>query len=213
MRDVAPGEYSPEQVQRMVQGIPFFNEILRNDPGQFEALMGWSRLLHADAGDVVIRRGDNDPRLYFVLKGQLVVLAGDAGSAILNTVGSGQPVGILSMVRATPRSATLVADPQGKGAVLLALDHDAFRDLADHSRFTLASKLSFHKMVVNDIRWTLEMNRKSDPDSPHAQAMRRVPLYTGPKGTADELASLKEQAAALGEILCQWNDSVPRRPA
>lgn len=211
MREVAQGEYSPEQIQRMVQGIPFFNEIIRNDPQQFTVLMGCSRLLHAEPGDVVIRRGDNDPVLYFLLKGQLVVLAGDVGSAVINTIVSGQPVGTLAMVRGTPRSATLQSDPQGKGAVLLALDHTAFRDINDHSRFTLASQLSFYKMVVNDIRWTLEMNKKADPASPLVAAMRKVPLFSGARGSADELAALRDQAIALADILCQWNESTVRR--
>ena len=36
MRDVAKGEYAPESIQRMVQGIPFFNEVIRTDPPQFD---------------------------------------------------------------------------------------------------------------------------------------------------------------------------------
>lgn len=208
MRDVARDEYTPEQIQRMVSGIPFFNEIIRNDSGQFEQLMSCSRLLHAEPGDVVIHRGDNDPNLYFLLKGQIQVLSGEPGSKVINTIVSGQPLGTLAMIRGTPRSATLVADTTGRMVVLLALDHAVFSDLKDHSRVSLASKLSFYKMVVNDIRWTLEMNKKSDPDNPLVVAMRKVPLYTGVRGTLEELVALHDQAVALADILCQWNNDV-----
>lgn len=206
MRDVARDEYTPEQIQRMVSGIPFFNEIIRNDSGQFAQLMSCSRMLHAEPGDVVIHRGDSDPNLYFLLKGQIQVLSGEPGSKVINTIVSGQPLGTLAMIRGTPRSATLVADSNGRTVVLLALDHAVFRDLQDHSRFSLASKLSFYKMVVNDIRWTLEMNKKADPVNQLVAAMRKVPLYTGTRGTPEELLALHEQAVALADILCQWNN-------
>ena len=211
MRDVVKGEIPPESVQRMVQGIPFFNEIIRTDAAQIDAIMSRSRLLQADPGDVVIRRGDTDPYLYFLLKGQLDVLSGEPGSAVINTISPGQPFGTLAMLRAMPRSATIVADPKGKAVVLLALDYSFFRDTDDFSLFTLATKLAFYRMVVNDIRWTLEMNKKSDPANVLVANIRKVPLFTGMRGTQDELSSLREQAHGLAEILCQWNESSPRR--
>lgn len=211
MRDVAKGEYAPESIQRMVQGIPFFNEVIRTDPPQFDQIMTRARLLQAEPGDLVIRLGDTDPNLYFLLKGQLNVLAADTGSPVINSISAGQPFGTLAMLRNMPRSATIVADPAGKAVVLLALDYSFFRDVDDYSLFTLPTKLSFYKMVVNDIRWTLEMNKKSNPGHALVGALRKIPLFTGARGTRDELASLREQALALADILCQWNESAPRR--
>jgi len=211
MREVAKGEIPPESVQRMVQGIPFFNEILRTDAQQIDAIMTRSRLLHADPGDVVIRRGDTDTYLYFLLKGQLDVLAGEPGSSIINTISPGQPFGTLAMLRGMPRSATIVADPKGRAAILLAVDYTLFRDVDDSSIFTLATRLAFYRMVVNDIRWTLEMNKKNDPGHALVAAMRKLPLFTGGRGTREELVSLREQANGLAELLCAWNESGPRR--
>lgn len=210
MRDVARGEYAPESLQRLVQGIPFLNEVLRSDVGQFDQIMSRSRLLHAEPGDVVILRGDTDPYLYFLLRGQLNVLAGDVGTAVINTISPGQPFGTLAMIRGAPRSATIVADPKGKTVLLMAIDYNFFRDIDDYGLFTLATKLSFYKMVVHDIRWTLEMNKKADPGNLLVQQMRKVPLFTGVRGTRDELASLRDQAVALAGILCDWNDSRAR---
>ena len=65
--------------------------------------------------------------------------------------------------------------------------------------------------MVNDIRWTLEMNKKSDPNHPLVVAIRKVPLFVGTRGTREELASLREQANGLADILCVWNESSPRR--
>jgi CRP/FNR family cyclic AMP-dependent transcriptional regulator len=211
MRDVAKGEIPPESVQRMVQGIPFFNEIIRTDAQQLDAIMTRSRLLQADPGDVVIRRGDSDPYLYFLLKGQLDVLAGEPGSTVINTISPGQPFGTLAMLRSMPRSATIVSDPKGKASVLLAVDYNLFRDVDDASLFTLGTRLAFYRMIVNDIRWTLEMNKKSDPGNALVANMRKLPLFTGGRGTRDELLSLREQANGLAEILCAWNESSPKR--
>lgn len=205
MRDVAKGEYAPEQVQRMVQGIPFFNEVFRTDPLQIDQIMTRARLLHAEPGEAVIRKGDTDPNLYFLLKGQLNVMGGAGDTTVLNTISPGQPFGTLAMIRSMPRSATLLADPKGKAAVLLALDYNFFRDLDDYALFTLPTKLSFYKMVVNDIRWTLEMAKKADASGQLAQNMRRVPLFTGQRGTREELGSLRDQALALADILIDWN--------
>lgn len=211
MRAVEAGEYAPESVQRMLQGIPFFNEIIRTDPAQLDQILTRGRLLHAEPGEVVIRRGDTDPNLYFLLKGQLNVQAADVGSPVLNTISAGQPFGTLAMLRSMPRSATLVADPKGKAALLLALDYSLFRNVDDFGLFTLATKLSFYKMVVNDIRWTLEMNKKADPTNELVAAIRKVPLFTGQRGTRDELAALRDQALALAGILCEWNERSPHR--
>lgn len=210
MRDVARGEFAPEQIQRMVHGIPFFNEVIRTDPRQLDQIMTRSRLLHAEPGDVVIRRGDSDQNLYFLLKGQLDVVAGDNLATVINTIGPGQPVGTLAMVRSAPRSATIIANAQGRAVILLALDYDAFRDIDDHALFTLATKLAFYRMVVNDIRWTLEMNKKADPENSLVLVMRKVPLFVGARGSREELVALREQAVALADILCQWNETSRR---
>lgn len=211
MREVVSGEIPPESIQRMVQGIPFFNEIIRTEAQQLDAIMSRSRLLHADPGDVVIRRGDTDHYLYFLLKGQLDVLAGDAGSPVINTIMSGQPFGTLAMLREMPRSATIVADPKAKAVILLAVDYNLFRDVEDFTVFSLATRLAFYRMVVNDIRWTLEMNKKADPDNPLVASIRKVPLFIGARGTREELVSLRDQAHGLADILCQWNESSQRR--
>lgn len=211
MREIAKGEIAPESIQRLVQGIPFFNEIIRTDAHQFVQLTTRWRLLHAEPGDVVIRRGDTDPYLYFLLKGQLDVLSGDVGSTAINTISAGQPFGTLAMLRGMPRSATIVAASNAKASVLLALDYNFFRDIDDYGLFTLTTKLAFYKMVANDIRWTLEMYKKSDPHNELVVSMRKVPLFTGKRGTREELASLREQALALADILCQWNESAPNK--
>ena len=44
--------------------------------------------------------------------------------------------------------------------------------------------------------------------SPLVVAMRKVPLYTGVRGTLEELVALHDQAVALADILCQWNNDV-----
>ena len=37
--------------------------------------------------------------------------------------------------------------------------------------------------------------------------LRTVPIFTGAKGTAEELAALNDQAHKLADLLCLWNES------
>jgi hypothetical protein len=39
-----------------------------------------------------------------------------------------------------------------------------------------------------------------------------VPVFTGPKGTPEELESLYEQSNRLADILCEWNEMPPQAP-
>ena len=81
MEQINRDEYPLDRIQRLLSGIPFFNEILRADPAQFDRLLNMSEVLQAEAGDTVIRQGDSDTFLYFLLKGQLAVVAGFAVAA------------------------------------------------------------------------------------------------------------------------------------
>lgn len=213
MKQVNRSDYPAERIQRLFSGIPFFNEVLRADPAQFEQLMDLCELLEAEAGDTVIRQGDTDSCLYFLLRGQLAVMAGNGAGEDqpLNYISPGEVFGTLAMIRGTPRTATIRVDDNAREAVLAKLDYQHFNDIRDFSVLTLDSKLGFYRMVVHNIRWTLEMNKMQDPSNPLVSALRKVPLYTGPKGGEEELQALNEQANGLADLLCQWNEMPQQR--
>lgn len=204
-------ELPPEQIRRLLSGVPFFNEVLRQDAAQFELLLNCCTISRAAPGAMVIRQGAEDSGLYFLLRGRLVVKAEaslpEQAVQPLNHISPGEVFGTLSLVRGAPRSATLYVDEHGSEAVLARIDFMYFSYAVDYPLFSLATKLSFYRMLVHNIRWTLEMNRTRDPHHELASKLRKVPLYTGARGTRDELAALHEQASALADLLCRWNES------
>ncbi len=208
MEQLKRSDYPEERIKRLFSGVPFFNEVLRADQGQFDQLMDLCELLEAESGEQVIRQGETDRNLYFLLRGQLAVMAnnGDGPDQVLNYISPGEILGMLSMIRGTPRSASIQVDESSREAILARLDFLHFSNINDFSVFSLETMLAFYRMVVHNIRWTLEVNRMQDPVHELVGELRKVPLYTGPKGTGEELQSLHEQAHALADLLCRWNE-------
>ena len=213
MEELRRSDYPQERIQRLFSGVPFFNEVLRADQQQFDLLMDRCGLLSAQPGEVVIREGESDHSLYFLLRGQLAVMAPGGGAEgeeeerrVLNHISPGEVLGMLSMLRGTPRTATLQVDASGGEAILARLHFDDFSNAQDFSVFSMETQLAFYRMVVHNIRWTLEVNRMQDPMHALVGELRKVPLYTGPRGTGEELQALNDQAHALADLLCRWNE-------
>lgn len=204
-------EFPPERIRRLLSGVPFFNEVLRQDAAQFELLLNCCTISRADPGEVVIRQGDEDSGLYFLLRGRLAVQAETSQpgrpAELLNHISPGEVFGTLSLVRGAPRSATLCVDEHSAEAVLARIDFMYFSYAVDYPLFSLATKLSFYRMLVHNIRWTLEVNRTREPHHELASYLRKMPLYSGLRDTREELAALHEQASALADLLCRWNES------
>ena len=210
MKAVDRAVYTADRIRRLVSGVPFFNEVLRQDAAQFDVLLERCELLAAGSGDEVIRQGDSDSGLYFLLRGQLAVLADmavtpDTAQKVLNHISPGEVFGTLSMLRNTPRTATICVDTATREAVLARIDFVFFSNITDFSVFSMQTKLAFYHMVVHNIRWTLEVNRMHEPHHEVVPLLRKVPVFSGERGSQAELAALHQQAHMLAELLCRWN--------
>lgn len=208
MEPINRSEYPLERIQRLLSGIPFFNEILRESDQQFSRLLECSDILQAQAGEEVIRHGDSDTYLYFLLKGQLAVMAGNGGDAkVLNYISPGEVFGALAMILGTPRTASIRVDESAREAIVARLNYADFNDITEFSYLSLETKLAFYRMLVHNIRWTLEVNKMQSPQHELVSKLRTIPLFTGSKGSVEELAALSDQAHKLADILCLWNES------
>ncbi|MZR62156.1 cyclic nucleotide-binding domain-containing protein [Alcanivorax sp. DP30] len=197
-------DYGQERIRQLLSGVPFFNEIFRDDAGQFYLLESNTRLWLAGSGDEVIRAGDVDSALYFLLRGQLEVLDDAHGQPPRYYVSPGEVFGTLSMLLGTPRSADIRVSENSREAVIASLDFNDFSE--DDSPYTLATRLAFYHMIVHHIRWTLEVKRMAEPDHELVQSMRKLPVFNGEKGSEEELEALRIQAQGLAELLCRWNE-------
>lgn len=187
---------------RLVRSVTFFKDIYQLEPSQFELLLSVCDFVQAPSGDVVLRKGDEANTLYFLLKGQMSVFNEEQGES-LNLINPGEVFGTLSMVTGRPRSATVKAE---SNVILLGMDFKHFNAIDDFSMFTMDTKLVAYRMVVHNVRWTLEMNKMRDPNHPFVARLLKAPVFRGEKGGKEELLSLQEQAQYLAELLGDWNE-------
>lgn len=213
MRIITLAEHTEFDTERLVRRIPFFNDVYESSPIEFQALMSLSDIMQAEPGETVIRKGDNDMYLYFLLKGQLAVfLDENPDSQPVNLISPGEVFGILSMMTRTPRSAFIRADLKAKKTLLFRLDYGHMTDNSTLSKLSLQTKLIFFRMALHNIRWTLEMNKMSDPKHYLVEKIRKLPFINVAKGTKEELDALKQQAHSLSDILFEWNTSKSKQP-
>ncbi len=204
MQKLTREEYSSEALQRRVRSVTFFKDLVQLDPEQFELLLSLGEYVRVKAGDAVMRKGEIDNNLFFLLKGQMAVY-NEEGEQSLNIINPGEVVGTLSMVTGCERSATVRAE---SNAILLGLDYKYFSDLHDFSLISLNTKLVAYRMVVHNIRWTLEVNKMKDPKHPLVSKLLKMPIYTGSKDSQEELDALHEQSRLLAELRIEWNNSL-----
>ena len=197
---------SSAALENLLRGIPFYKEIQQVNPGQFQRVLGFSKLVELSPGDTIMRAGDKGSWLYFLLKGQLVVFAEEGGQdAPLNYINPGELFGDLAMLSDYERRATVKADQNCKEALLFATNFGPFGEVEDFSVINCETKLVLYRMMVHSIRWKLEVNRMKTPDHPLVAEMRRIKVFVGSKGTKDELLALYAQARQLADLLIRWN--------
>lgn len=206
MRRVTREEYPLETLQRAVNSVTFFKDLIHQDSAQFELLMSVTQFVTADHEEVIIRKGDNANILYFLLKGQLTVLSGDEDSEVINEINPGEMFGVMAMLLNFKRSASIKVN--SKSVLLAGIDFQHFSDIEDFSLFSLETKISFFRMLSNNLRWTLERNKMQMPDHPLIASLRKIPLVSAQKNTEEELQALHQQTHTLADLVQQWNESL-----
>lgn len=206
MQRVTKEEYPIDSLQRILNGVTFFKELIQNDESQFEVLMSIAQIVTAEPNETILQEGDFSHSLYFLLRGQLsVYVTEEQGESILNEINAGEVFGVMSMLSDRPRSASIRTGD--KAALLAGIDFKHFRDIQDFSQFSLETKLTFFRMVANNLRWTLERNKIENPSHPLVSRLYKIPLFVGEKGGVEELEALYNQAHVLADLVRDWNDT------
>jgi CRP/FNR family transcriptional regulator, cyclic AMP receptor protein len=197
---------SRDHVEQLLSGIPFFKLVKQQDAWQFELLLQASRMVSYLPGEVVLRRGDKDQWLYFLLKGRLAVYVDDPlKGELVNYVTPGEVFGDISQLVHQPRTATVLAEPSFRESMVLATDATIFGNINSNRPISTLTKLAYYRNTVHNLRWKLEVYRSLHLQCPLANKHRQVKLYNGVKDTLEELHALYEQAQALALLLLEWN--------
>jgi CRP/FNR family cyclic AMP-dependent transcriptional regulator len=209
MKTIPIENYPQDMANAFMNGIAFVNEVRVNDSKQLATLMHNAVFAEMDTGEVIIRAGNKGRRYYFLLRGQLCVYPDDDTSGKpINKITPGQNFGGLSIICDTERSATVAVEKNCKSALVLTIDLSGLGQLEDFSVYTLQTKLSLYKAIVNNTRWQLELYKMDYPKHTLTLRGRKVDIYIGKKNTQEELASLEHQAYQLLEMLLEWNQAL-----
>ena len=206
--EVRPLYHYPQiSLENLVSSIPFYKAIKQKDQWQYDLLMSYSRIIEYRPGEVLLEQGQVDQWLYFLLKGQLLVVVGEGTSdrKVVNYITPGEVFGDLAALVDHQRIATVIADSNSKRVLVFGTDFKVFGQLQDVSKISLLTKLEYYRNVVHNLRWKLEVYRMSYPEHAFASNHRKVKLFMGTKDTMDELISLDEQARALARLIVGWN--------
>jgi Cyclic nucleotide-binding domain len=102
---------------RLIRGTPFFAPL----PGaMIEGLASRLTPLSVDAGSSIIKEGEAGDRFYLIAEGRVDV---SAGGTHVNTLGVGDFVGEIALLRDVPRTATVTAESPVR---LYSLERDDF---------------------------------------------------------------------------------------
>jgi signal-transduction protein with cAMP-binding, CBS, and nucleotidyltransferase domain len=210
MKTTPYADYPHSKIASSLKNIPFFEDLLIDNPEQQKLLFDNASIMELGGGDVLIQKGQTDRAFYFLLKGELAVYPTEKLSSFfkkaepIGHLSEGQLFGALAMMTGNPRNATIAAE-KGSSAVVFACDCTIFFALEDFSIVTLATKLTLFRMVSNSIRFRLESYKGRDPNHPLAQEYAQIPKFTGDKDSVDELRYLSEQVEKYASLLERWN--------
>ena len=115
------------RIQGVLQELPFFASLTDSE---LDLIMSISRLVEGNAGDSLIREGEQVRTLYVMLSGEAEVIRVDAkwNRVVIASVGKGALLGEMSLVDSAPASATIEA----KGAFrALAIEQEKFNRLTE----------------------------------------------------------------------------------
>lgn len=196
-----------DKVDKLLASIPFYRDVSKSEPWQYDILLRHSRVVELAPGEVILKKDEIDTWMYFVLKGKLAVYADavDENTSPVNYITPGELFGDLAIFADGKRNATVVADKASKEISLFGTDFSAFGKLEEIGGISLNTKLIFYRNMVHGIRWKLEVYKMQHADHPLVAKGRAIKMYMGPKGNKEELFALHEQGCALAEVLREWN--------
>lgn len=208
MQAKALTSYNPEDIQKLIQQIPFFTDLQVTDQQQYDLIISHTQVHEMDPGEMILQKGTVDKYFYSLIRGSVDVFADiKPGKKAISQLSSGQVLGALGIINNEPRTATLAAS-NDEGATLIVTDFSILGDIDDFSQINLTTKLRFFNNVVNNIRFKLEQYKKDTSDPTLAQELKLLKPFSGEKNSVQELEHLAEHASYLGCLLDSWNDAM-----
>ena len=206
VRDIS--NLSATEEKAFIERIPYLKELKLNDYAQFNLILAHSKIVTLEPGEVLLHKGKVGKKIYFLASGHLDVFSEEeTANKALTQLTTGEVIGGLSVINDQPRTATLAASTSfvSEKTHVIATDFKVFGDLHDFSQVALSTKISFLRLVINNIRFKISKYQSQYPDHRLARKQHNVDRFSGPTDTIDELDSLAGQAFVLTHLLNSWN--------
>lgn len=200
------GGLDKSSVEKLLLYIPCFRQVQAYDESQFQLLLATARVSSVAANQTFIGHGNQDQRLFFLLRGQLIARVKGQGDCItLDNIHAGEMFGELALLLNQPRSADIVVADQSRQAVIFTLECDALQYSEQFTLIDRTTKLIFYRNLVHHLRWKLEKLRHQFPAHPLADKHRRLKALSLYQNDAKQLFETYEQAKKLAALLSDWN--------
>lgn len=198
-----------DDVERQLKRIPLFKHIFEDSPAQFLRLIHLAEVIEVDAGEYILRQGEKDDGVYFLLKGQLEVGLSEDDRAAINTIYPGEMFGVIAMITQQPRAVYVKASQSQRKHLAFKLNTDFISDQSRHAQLSLPMQICFYRFALDNIRWLLEQHKMSHPKHEKVTALRQMRLPPIAATQDDtELQALKEQCQMLAHFIVQWNTTL-----
>lgn len=207
-------KYPKDKAKTLLGGIPFFNDLLVRDADQYQLLLKHSSFIEIGGAEVLIKKGGVDKTLYFLLKGEMSIYVEENPgwrSTPIGKLAQGQVLGALTVITGQPRIATVAVEKGAGECIVLATDVAPFGNLEDFSRISMTTKLAIYRLAINNTRFKLETYKAKDPKHALAETYMKVPKFSGPRDSIEELRHHAEHAPALARLLQQFNDLINKK--
>jgi hypothetical protein len=196
--------------QKVVDEIPFYNQVQHQSAQQYKCILGYSSLFLAKSNETVIRKGEFDAWCYYVLSGSLDVFPGEGepDEACVAKLQAGDMLGALALLQDLERNATVRVSSDCEYVVLLGIDFAPFGDLDDFEEITLETKIAFYNEVYDRLKRRISHYIKAFPDSSVSSLFDVDQSFNGVSNSLEHLEFLNQNALQLSSWLEKWNLSV-----
>lgn len=203
-------QLQPETIKIIFGQVPHINLAIGADPKQREFFLNTTMIFEAEPGEVIIKRGEYDAWVYFLLVGQLLVYPefSDKKHNLVSYIAPGEMFGELAFIRELDRNATIIGDENSRKIFYLGTDFSSFGLIHDFSSVSISTKITFYRTAIKIIRKRLENLRIDFPDNDLSLKSIMFKSFSGEKGTMHELLYLQDQSKEYAKVLCKWNRSL-----
>ena len=208
MEAVSAADLLPDELENKIARLHFFKEVGSNDRQQLSALVDQSRLISAKPGETLLKAGERDTWLYFLMRGELQVCAPGQKGSPLGKLIAGEVFGDISVITNSARQTDIIVPENGRMVSVLALDFSLMADMQDHSRVSCETKLIIYRQIAHMLRWRSDLYRIKFPKNSLAHRPYKMMSSPGNQNPQSELLVLRAYAEYLANRLQNLNEQL-----